>query len=183
MKKLIVLAASAAAFATPAMAGEAGPITYNLEASVPLMCNAYAGSATNSVNFGDLSEVLKSETREQSAGGLGIRCNSANGFNRTVASLNGGKLVRTGSDGNAYNSIAYEMSQGGGGHTSIPWTSLATPFSQDKSGSIWLAGQTGSIKFRVNGVNDPSTNNYEAPGTTVYAGTYTDTVTYTVTAL
>ena len=61
-------------------------------------------------------------------------------------------------------------------------TQLTAPVTNTFGGSAaFLAGQTGSINFQTFGVQAAPGGN-EAPGTTVFAGTYQDTVTITVTA-
>ena len=183
-KYLIAALAAAAAFgATPALADNA--LVYNLNATVGAVCGVYGpGTQTVAVNFSDLAAVPTTTQVSVGAGAAGYRCNSPTGFTRTISSANSGKLVRTGSNGDASNSIIFQMTHGGGSGLGFAATQLKAPITASFAGAAAFAtGQSGSVSFQINGVGDnTSTNNNSAPGTTVFAGSYTDTVTITVTA-
>lgn len=181
MKKLLIAGAIAAATSAPAYAQT---LTYELEAEVGVVCGVYKfdGPAVT-VDFADLSNTDTGAFVEAGAGSASYRCNSANGFDRTISSANGGNLVRTGSSGGAGNTIPFEMSHGGGsGLATGGYVALTSPITTSLGGSTaFLNGQTGSVNFRVAGVEAAPGPN-EAPGTTVFAGDYTDIVTIAITA-
>lgn len=184
MKKIFCGAVAAIAFATiatPAMAND--NLTYNLDADVGSVCGAYnSNGATITVPFGDLAGIPAANQVTVGAGSATYRCNSAAGFTRTISSLHDGKLVRTGGNGDGNNSIAFEMSHGGGSGLGFAFQSLATAKVTNLGGSAaFLAGQTGGVTFRVNGVQAAVGGN-NAPGTTVFAGDYTDVVTIAINA-
>lgn len=182
MKKLLIGAAALSFVSTPALADNT--LTYNLDADVGSICGVfnYQGN-TVAVPFGDLATVADTAQVVVPAGSASYRCNSAAGFTRTISSANQGKLVRAGSNGDANNSIGFEMTHGGGNGLGFAYQSLASSKVQSFGGSpAFLSGQTGGVTFRVNGVYNVNANANNAPGTTVFAGEYTDTVTISVTA-
>lgn len=185
MKKFATaaIAASIALVSSPAFADNA--VVYNLDASVGSVCGVYrAAGQTVSVPFGDLAATSSSTNLNVSAGSVSYRCNSAAGFTRTISSTNSGKLVRTTSNGDSSNSIPFTISHGGGNGLGFTAASLSTSKVNNFGGSTaFLSGQTGSVNFQVNGVGEVNTNANNAPGTTVFAGKYADTVTIAVTAL
>lgn len=183
MKKL-VLVPLLLALGAPAAAQSTASVTYNLEAEVPVVCGVYSSASSLTIDFGDLATVDQAAFVESSASGrsAGYRCNSPNGFTRTISSDNQGFLIRTGSNGDAQNRIPVEMRHGGG-IGSFAYLQLTQPKSDTFTQGAFLAGVTGSVVFKVPGVRAPSTNNNGAPGTTVLAGDYTDVVRITVTAL
>lgn len=180
MKKLLLAAVAAATFTTPALADNT--LTYNLDADVGSICGVWKfDGPTVQVNFGELATT--SAEVVQGAGSATYRCNNPGGFTRTVSSANSGKLVRDGTTGDALNSIAYTFQHGGGSGLGTAATQLTAPITTTHAGSgAFLAGQTGSVTFRVNGVQASAGGN-NAPGTTVFAGNYTDVVTISVTGL
>jgi spore coat protein U-like protein len=189
MKKMLFAGVAIAAAATPAFAQSSPTLTYNLEAEVSTICGVYSetGQASRDIDFGDLAATPVS-TQLEIAGQPGervtYRCNSPAGFTRTIESANSGVMVRTGSNGDALNSIGFEMSHPtGGSGTSFAYQSLTTPRVDTFPGTApFLVGRTGNINFRVNGVGDVDPQN-RSVGTTVFAGDYTDVVTITVTSL
>lgn len=182
MKKLLIGAAALAFASTPALANNT--LTYNLDADVGSICGVYNHAGTViPVAFGDLATVLDTAQVTVGAGSASYRCNSAAGFTRTISSANAGKLVRAGSNGDSTNSVAFDMSHGGGSGLGFAFQSLATNKTNSFGGSTaFLSGQTGGVSFRVNGVYNVNAGANNAPGTTVFAGDYTDVVTIAVTA-
>ena len=181
-RNLMAAIAAATLLAIPA---SANTLTYNLSASVGSACGVYnAAGTTIPVAFGDLSTTLTTTTLNVGAGSASYRCNSTAGFTRQITSANAGKLVRTGSTGDANNSIAFTMAHGGGSGLGFAATSLATALSTPFTASAaFLTGQTGGVSFQINGVATPDNSGINgAPGTTVFAGDYTDVVTIAVTA-
>jgi hypothetical protein len=182
MKKFLIGAAALGLASTPAMADNT--LTYNLDADVGSICGVwnYQGD-TIAVPFGDLALTPDTTQVVKSAGSASYRCNSPAGFDRTIHSANGGKMVRTGSGGGAGNEIAYQMSHGGGSGLAFAYQSLSTDRTDTYAGSTaFLAGQTGSVNFQTNGVWNQNAGANNAPGTTVFAGNYQDVVTISVTA-
>lgn len=184
MKKMLIAALAATSFgATPALADN--QIAYAVSGNVGSICGVFRHDGSNflttvPVNFGELATT--SAQVAVGAGSATYRCNSANGFSRSITSANNGVLIRNGSSGGAANQIAYTMSHGGGSGLGFAAQSLAGGKTTTHGGSTaFLAGQTGSVNFQVNGVQAAPDGN-QSPGTTVFAGTYTDTVTIAVTA-
>lgn len=178
MKKLILAAVAAATFTTPALADNT--LTYNLDADVGSICGVWKfDGPVVAVSFGELATTTAEVVA--GAGSATYRCNNPGGFTRTISSANSGKLVRVGSSGGSLNSIDYTFQHGGGSGLGTAATQLTAPITTTHAGSgAFLAGQTGSVTFRVNGVAAPAGGN-NAPGTTVFAGDYTDVVTISVT--
>ncbi len=183
MKKLLIAAVASTAFiATPALADNT--LTYSLDADVGSICGVFRHNGTAyvtnvPVNFGELATT--SANVPVGAGSATYRCNNPNGFTRTISSANSGVLRRDGSAGGAANEIEFRMSHGGGSGLGFATQTLATPKVTNLSGSTaFLAGQTGSVNFEVTGVQ-ASLGGNQAPGTTVFAGNYTDTVTIAIT--
>lgn len=184
MKKF-ALSAIVAVAALASNAALAADLTYNVGASVSSVCGAYRSSgSTINVPFNDLAVVDSGTSVPVSGGSATYRCNSAAGFTRTISSLGGGKLVRAGSNADVYNSIPYTVAHGGGSGLGFSATPLASSIITTLGGSsAFLSGQTGSVNFNVNGVSNINTNANNAPGTTVFAGAYSDVVTIAISAL
>ncbi|WP_066551033.1 MULTISPECIES: hypothetical protein [unclassified Sphingomonas] len=195
MKKLL-MAASAAAIvaAAPASAqtlSTGNTLTYNVSAEVGVICGVYNAAGTSiDVNFNELATVAEGTEIQRPAGSASYRCNDADGFTRTIYSQNGGTLNRVGTTGGANNSIVYDFQHGGGSGLGLAKgrlpTQSAAPGQNFNGSTAFLNGQTGSVNFFVRGVFNTNGNgtgsNNEAPGTTVFAGNYTDVVTIAVTA-
>jgi spore coat protein U-like protein len=183
MKKIAILAAGIAAIA--AVPASAQSLTYNLNAQVAPTCGVYnSGGSTIPVEFGELAAVASSSTVDVAAGEATYRCNSANGFTRTITSTNNGYLTL---DGTATTDdarrIRFNMAHTGASGLSFAAQQLTAPVSSTVAGSTaLLAGETGAVSFQAFGVQGAAGGN-GAPGTTVYAGNYRDTVTVTVTAI
>ena len=185
MKKILMVAAAAAALS--AMPASAQTLTYGLTAQVASVCGVYRSSGqTVAVDFGQLAATPAGVALpEVGAGSASYRCNSATGFTRTISSANSGFLVRNGvATTDPLNRIPFNIRHGGGSGLGFAAQQLTGPINTSFGGSgAFLAGQTGSVLFTTFGVDaGPSANNNNAPGTTVFAGNYQDTVTITVTA-
>lgn len=190
MKKILIAALAATAFAGTASAqannnGVVGSVVMNLKANVAEICGAVDYLNPVDVDFGELSTVLTSATVEKS-NGLTIVCNDAAGGKVTIASANAGKLLRNGALTGNGNEIGYTVSStGGSGLSPLPGgTSLATPKEITFNGSTaFVAGQSMTLKFAVNGVLQANVSNInDGERTTVYAGAYSDIVTVSVTS-
>lgn len=183
MKKIAILAAGIAAIS--AVPASAQSLTYNLNAQVAPSCGVYnSGGSTIPVEFGELAAVEASSTVDVAAGEATYRCNSANGFTRTITSQNNGFLTLDGA-ATTDNSrrIRFNMAHTGASGLSFAAQQLTSPVSSTVGGSTaLLAGETGNVSFQAFGVQGSAGGN-GAPGTTVYAGNYRDTVTVTVTAI
>lgn len=105
-------------------------------------------------------------TSAQEIGDLTYTCTNPGGFSRSVSSANGGKL-QSGSQ-----SINYQVSHTGTGSMAFSATQLASAYTSGHSGSAdFAAGQTAKMYITVPSV--PSN---------LLAGTYTDTLTVSITA-
>lgn len=183
MKKIALLAAGIAAFA--AVPASAQSLTYNLNAQVAPSCGVYNSSgSTIPVEFGELATVATSSTVDIAAGEATYRCNSATGFTRTITSQNNGFLTLNGTTTtDDARRIRFNMAHTGTSGLSFSAQQLSVPVSGTFGGSTaFLAGVTGNVSFQAFGVQGAAGGN-GAPGTTVYAGNYRDTVTITVTAI
>lgn len=183
MKKIALLAAGIAAVA--AVPASAQSLTYNLNAQVAPSCGVYnSGGSTIPVEFGELAAVPASTTVDVAAGEATYRCNSATGFTRTITSQNNGFLTLGGQPTNDNaRRIRFNMAHTGNSGLSFTAQQLSAPVSSTFGGSTaFLAGETGNVSFQAFGVQGAAGGN-GAPGTTVYAGNYRDTVTITVTAI
>jgi spore coat protein U-like protein len=182
MKKIALLAAGIAAVA--AVPASAQSLTYNLNAQVAPSCGVYnAAGSTIPVDFGELANVSTSSTVDVAAGEATYRCNSVNGFSRTITSQNNGFLTL---DGNTTTDnarrIRFNMAHTGNAGLAFSAQQLTSPIAASFAGSTaFLAGETGNVSFQAFGVQGATGGN-GSPGTTVYAGNYRDTVTITVTA-
>jgi spore coat protein U-like protein len=182
MKKIAIIAAGFAALAAAPVSAQT--LTYNLNAQVAPSCGVYnAAGASVPVDFGQLATVPASTTVDVAAGEATYRCNSANGFTRTITSQNNGFLTLGGQPTNdAARRIRFNMAHTGNSGLAFGAQQLTSAVSNSFGGSTaFLAGETGNVSFQAFGVQGGVGGN-GATGTTVYAGTYQDTVTITVTA-
>ena len=183
MKKISAIAILASGLV--AMPAAANTLTYNVQADVGSVCGVYKfDGPTVTVDFDTLSATPTSTQVTEAAGSATYRCNSTAGFTRTVSSANGGYLTLNGATTtDNLRRIPFTMSHGGGSGLGFAATQLTAPITSNFGGSAaFLAGQTGSVNFQTNGVQAAVGGN-DAPGTTVFAGDYSDVVTITVTAL
>lgn len=182
--------AAAALVAAPALAqnvSRGNTLTYGLDADVGAVCGVYSTSGqTVAVAFGDLAELTSTQSVVRDAEAV-YRCNTTTGFSREIKSLNNGVLVRQGSDGLGSDRISYRFSHGGTNNLAVSSgrpLPLSTPVTSDHAGSgAFLTGVVAPLSFQISGVfNNRGGYANGAPGTTVFAGDYTDTVTITVNA-
>ncbi len=182
MKKIALIVAGFTALS--AVPASAQTLTYNLNAQVAPVCGVYNSTGTAiDVDFGELASVASDATVDVAAGSATYRCNSTNGFTRTITSQNNGFLTL---DGTATTDntrrIPFTMAHGGGNGFGFSAQQLSTPLNNPfNASSAFLNGQTGGVSFQAFGVQTAPGGN-DAVGTTVFAGNYQDTVTITVTA-
>lgn len=195
MKKIFATTLAAAVMvAAPALAQEPGApvgntLTYTLDAEVGVVCGVYGnGSQTLALDFGDLAN-LSSTTDVTRSANVAYRCNTTTGFTRTVSSANGGNLVRQGSDTLGSNQISYRFQELRNSplhpaELDIRSRTLGSAATSQHNGSgQYLTGVSTTQSFTVSGLaRTGSASLNGAPGTTVFAGDYADTVTVSVTA-
>lgn len=200
MNKLALIGSAAALMALPALAqaqaSRGSTLTFNLDADVGTICGVYDNNQQSvDVPFGDLA--TKTSTQDVTVSTtLTYRCNAPGGFNRKITSANDGKLVRVGTTGGSMNEIAYRFGHGAGplganlgvGLRSgimrpAPFVAVDTTHTQNSAGNF-VTGVQAEAVFEVGGVFR-TYGGYAngAPGTSVYAGDYKDTVTITINAL
>lgn len=180
MKLIRLSIAGGALCASGAAVGQA--TVYNINAQVSPTCGVYSATGpVIPVNFGSLSDVAPTVTVSVPAGNATYRCTSRAGFTRTITSQNNGWLTLGGTPTtDVTRRIRFDMEHGGGNGLAFAMRQLTAPLSRNfPSTPVWLSGQTGSVTFRAYGVRATPTAN-GAPGTTVRAGTYRDTVTITI---
>lgn len=175
--KLKFFGAVAAAAMLAGAANADSSFTFDITGTIPTIC------VGNNNSLGPVETVdLMAGVTAQTMGSVTYVCNAPGGFTRTISSANAGKLVRVGSSGGSGNEVPYLLGSGGGSGLSFAGTALTTPKISTLSGSTaFLAGQTASLNVSV--ASQATTGASGLPTTTVYAGTYTDTVTVAVTAL
>lgn len=179
----VMVAAPALAQEKPSPAG-AG-LTYALDADVGVVCGVYnTGGATVAIPFGDLA--LRTATQRTSVDAKVVyRCNTVGGFTRTVTSANNGNLVRQGEATSGSNRIAYRFGEISSDRSIVTNNAtLTTSITSEHAGSqAFLTGVESVQNFNVPGVLNTRGGYADgAPGTTVFAGDYTDTVTVSITA-
>jgi spore coat protein U-like protein len=160
-------------------------LTLGLEADVMQMCGAFNGQTSAvEVDFGALANTPIDRQLLRRAGSITYRCNNRNGFTRSIASQNGGYMTLNGEATNdAARRIPFTMSQSGA--NGFAQRQLTTPMVTSHRDGVTsarlLRGSGGNVSFRASGVRTPTAGGAPA-GTRVFAGTYRDTVTITITA-
>ena len=133
--------------------------SFTIKGKVSMYCNLINNSI-DSVSMVDLTT-----TSEQTLGSYTYKCNNPGGFERTIESENSGVL--SGSP-----DIPYYLSHGGGSGLAFSAQQLTSPRTDQLCGSQAFAnGQTGSVRFSL----PESAENQ-------MAGTYSDQVTFSITA-
>lgn len=192
MRTLFATAFAAAALVgAPAFAADLAPaaagsgLTFALDADVSVICGVYSTTGTTiAVPFGDLA-ARRQNDRATFDAQVVYRCNTVGGFSRMVSSANGGNLVRQGDGATTANRIAYRFGEISADRTLVTRDGpLGSSVKSDHAGSqAFLTGVRSTMNFNVPGVmNDFGNVAGEAPGTTVFAGDYADTVTVSITA-
>ena len=186
MKKIIALSAAAiamAAVSAPAAAQSGPTVEHALTGEVGSICGAFDfQSSPVLIDFGILSDVPVGQFTPEQANGVTIVCNSPNGGTVNITSLNGGNLFLDGTGGNG-REVGYQV-RGTGGTLNFGTTTLASDVNLNFNGApAMVAGQSITLRFAAEGVLEENVSAVnEADRTTVFAGTYTDTVTVSVTA-
>lgn len=161
-------------------------VNFFLNAEVDSICAATTALGENiEIDLGILSQTpVGAEVSNDGDVEIFYVCNDADGFTRTISSINDGVLVRVGSAGGDGNEIPYFLEAGGTNGLDFSRTQVTQPLTRTFGAStIFLNGVAGTLTVYVNGVLDdggPSGN--AASRTTVFAGQYTDLITLTVTA-
>lgn len=167
-------------------AAAAQNLSFALDADVAQICGAFNGQ-TNAVDvdFGALADTPVDAQIERRAGSVTYRCNNFDGFTRTIASQNGGFMTLNGEPtSDDARRIPFTMQHTGG--DGFPPRQITTPLvtshRNGRGSNGFLRGTTGgNLHFRAWGVQTPAIGGAPA-GTRVFAGTYRDTLTITVTA-
>lgn len=185
MKKIALVSVAALAIAGAASAELLeSDLTINIEGQVELICGLTSlGGDTVEVDFGTLSDTT-GQIREDVP--FGVVCNSADGATLGISSMNGGKLLRGGTEMGDGNEIAYSVNPdpGSDAFSTTPGTP-PTSLANDKSYTInpdnrLREGREFGIAVYFDGVKGPDFQG--APTTTVYAGDYSDTITVSLSA-
>lgn len=179
----LLLGAAVLGVASPAQAQE---VNFFLNAEVDPICEATTALGENiEIDLGILSQTpTGSEVSNDGDLEIVYVCNDADGFTRTITSLNEGVLVRIGSSGGEGNEIPYFLEAQGTDGLSFSRIQLTQPLTRTFGASTtFLNGVAGTLTVFVNGVLDEGSGAGDASArTTVFAGQYTDVLTLTVTA-
>ena len=192
VKKLVLASAIALAMSGAASAefidanGGTADLTLELSGNVEEICGITAASNTLDVDFGELAGT-SGEVRRDVA--FGMVCNAAGGITVGVTSANDGYLLRDGAAlGDEGSQILYKVNLDPGSEAFSPSFTPGTPplaLTTDRQftlpGSVSLReGREVGAAIALNGVQGPDFQG--APTTTVYAGSYSDTITVSLTA-
>lgn len=157
MKKLLIVAAvSAIVSATPAFANEANTVVY---AQVAPVCTISAPGVT-AINLSGTTAI----------GDVTAQCNNAAGFTASVTSLHGGQLS---DQDNSFNGTDYPYTLTAAGIGTVSLSGTGTTINSSAFG--------GSAAL-INAVTVPLSVNVGAPNGPAFAGTYQDTISFTLTA-
>ncbi|MEW4449090.1 hypothetical protein [Qipengyuania sp. JC766] len=171
---------------TLAASAQAQEVSFVLNAEVDSICEATTDAGENiEIDLGVLSETpTGSEVSNDQDVEIVYVCNDADGFTRTIASLNDGVLVRVGSTGGDGNEIPYFLEAIGSNGLDFSRIQVTQPLTRTFGASTdFLNGVAGTLTVYVNGVLDQGGDSGDpASRTTVFAGQYTDVLTLTVTA-
>lgn len=166
-------------------AAQAQDVTVFLNAEVDSICAATTDLGEDiEIDLGILSQTpTGSEVSNDGDVEIVYVCNDADGFTRTIASLNDGVLVRVGSAGGDGNEIPYFLEAQGTNGLEFSRVQVTQPLTRTfGASSQFLNGVVGNLTVYVNGVLDEGSGPDAASRTTVFAGQYTDVLTLTVTA-
>jgi spore coat protein U-like protein len=161
-------------------------VTHAIEADVVQICGAFNGqTGAVDIDFGALADTPVDAQIERRAGSVIYRCKNFEGFTRTIASQNGGFMTLNGEPtSDDARRIPFTMQHTGG--DGFPPRQITAPLVTSHRNGVgsngFLRGTTGgNLHFRAWGVQTPAIGGAPA-GTRVFAGTYRDTLTITVTA-
>lgn len=182
----LMFAASVSAAVGLSTSARAQEVNFFLNAEVESICAATTQLGENiEIDLGILSQTPTGSEVSNDGDVLIIYvCNDADGFTRTITSLNEGVLVRVGSAGGEGNEIPYFLEATGSSGLDFSRIQVTQPLTRTFGASTdFLDGVAGTLTVFVNGVlDDGGTGGAAAPTTTVFAGQYTDVLTITVTA-
>lgn len=157
MKKILIVAAvSAIVSATPAFANEANTTVY---AQVAPICTISA-PGTTLINLSGATAI----------GDVTAQCNNAAGFTASVSSLHSGNLA---DQNNASNATVYPYTLAVGPFGNVPLTGAGTQITSN---------QLGGSAALINATSYGLTVNVAAPVGAAFAGTYQDTISFSLTA-
>ncbi|MEE4213076.1 MAG: hypothetical protein V2I43_27840 [Parvularcula sp.] len=187
MKKIVATTAlmCAAIVTTSANAQSAGSVDMALQGEVTQVCGAFDfQSSPVLIDFGTLSDVEVGSQTPEIANNVTIVCNDPDGGIVNITSANSGVLERVGSAGGEGNEVGYTVRATGGSGLAFGASDLSNDVEVSFSGApAFINGQSMTLRFAANGVRiTDDTNANDATRTSVYAGTYTDLVTVSVTA-
>ncbi|WP_298915477.1 hypothetical protein [uncultured Algimonas sp.] len=136
------------------------------------------------VDFGDLALVpVNQEITVNPRGAIRYVCNDPDGFTTTITSLNGGRLVRTGTSGGVGNQIDYTINSTGGSRLRVRDGSLASPIVRSvPARRRSTRGRRADISFKIKGVLSQGTGPQGSDTVTAFAGDYSDVVTISLVA-
>jgi hypothetical protein len=190
--KLLAAAAAAATAIAGVASAQTAPVynpsvTVNLAGNVPSICGVrFNLSANNSetLTFANLASTPAASQLSQSIG-VSALCNSANGYNVSYASTNGGYLV-LGGTATTDNSrrIRWTLQGSNPGRGGFGDEAQLTSVQTRQSGAFLTSAST-NMTIRVNGVQVQDAGNPGNPAATttnVFAGDYSDVLTVSVAA-
>ena len=154
MKKLIMAVIASTAFASPALA--------STSVEIPLSGTLAKSCTISAFLNGPFNALDMSSTAVQGAESLTGLCNYGGSATVTLSSLNAGKLK------SGANEVAYKMIVSGSGSAWSAGQSLATPQTIPGFPAVANAAQTRGLSVQLDAV-------------ATIAGTYTDTVTASIT--
>lgn len=179
MKNTIIAAAALFALGAGGAVAQNANMSYSLGANVSTSCGVVMSNGSSTVDFSELGD--QSNGVSGVGGDLTYLCNAPNGFSRTITSTNNGYLVTAG--GGANNQISYTMTHNSSvSALNFSGEQLTAARTDTTTGLASFLGQgvSADISFSANGVEAAAVAGEN--GTTVFAGTYSDTLTIAITA-
>ena len=179
----LALAGTASAEFNQATPGGSAELTIEITGEVEEICGITASSNSLSIDFGELSGTDAQITRGIT---FGLLCNAAGGARVEVSSANDGYLLRDGTETGPGNQIPYTFDLDKG-PDEFSYALGTRPVSLETDRTFNIAGSEALREGRdvgayivVRGVKGPDFQG--APTTTVYAGSYYDIVTVSLSA-
>ncbi|WP_122465025.1 MULTISPECIES: hypothetical protein [Brevundimonas] len=157
MKRILVAAAALSAIAAPAFAQDA----LNLSGSVAPVCTITAPADNNAVNLSGATTL----------GSLTVQCNDPQGFTASASSLNSGRLV----EANNPTYYTYQLGVNGVGNQNLSSPVSFSTASLGGNAGAAAAAAVGGIPVQV------SLQNVARVGSN-FAGSYSDTITFSIAA-